>query len=829
MSVSVEARNNENAPGIPVNEHDKVHLFEPLQQKSVTIHNRIGVSPMCMYSCKDGLLNDYHVMHYGSFAFKGAGLVIIEASAVVPEGRISPADSGIWSDAHIEPIARVVNLVKSQGGAIGIQIAHAGRKASMSPPFKGDYVESEANGGWPNAVVGPSEIPFADHYPKPHAMTVQEIKHTVQAFADAAVRADKAGIDVLEIHAAHGYLLHNFYSGNSNRRTDEYGGSFENRIRFLLEVVQAVRQVWPAQKPLWVRISAADYTNPEPMGSDPDGWSIDQSIELAKALKQLGVDLVDCSSGGNVKGVKYPSQPLYQVPFAEAIRREAGLATAAVGLITEGEEAEAIIKEGKADMVLVAREFLRNSAFALCAAQSLNIDIQWPKQYSWAAKSIFYSFLLFLALIDFTQSNSTLFEILSNTQSSPVQWISQFLQDSSEITDLLSQADRNLTLFIPSDDVYQAILSNDNGQTSPESSNNSSQTPGSDDPSGDGSSSSDVPSSGISSVKILADKTNYTDYFTNPYIQDFNLSDVIYYHIVNQSINIENWFNNSSDTDGDNLNNSSMTGNNTSDDNIVYNATILSTLVSNSTLDELGIGVPLVLQKIKNNDTSVDNSTFSSDESDIDENNKFNYTIGGSVSYANVNLTNVVQASNGYIYIIDKVLVPPVSLNETIEALVHGTNITTPFSNLTDSYNVTQFEQLLMTLNSTNFTAFDLYTNMTNVTYFVPIDTAFENLTQLNNQSIDDLLASHIVQGLYYTSNITNATVIQTLAGTNITFAKNDTGFIVNNTNIVQPNILLDLGVLHLIDGVLNYTTDSANTTSAVDGIDNPFDSGILA
>ncbi|KAG1522875.1 hypothetical protein G6F52_005487 [Rhizopus delemar] len=771
MSVSVEARNNQNAPGIPVNEHDKVHLFEPLQQKSVTIHNRIGVSPMCMYSCKDGMLNDYHLMHYGSFAFKGAGLVIIEASAVVPEGRISPADSGIWSDAHIEPIARVVNLVKSQGGAIGIQIAHAGRKASMSPPFKGDYVESEANGGWPNAVVGPSEIPFADHYPKPHAMTVQEIKQTVQAFADAAVRADKAGIDVLEIHAAHGYLLHNFYSGNSNRRTDEYGGSFENRIRFLLEVVQAVRQVWPVQKPLWVRISAADYTNPEPMGSDPDGWSIDQSIELAKALKQLGVDLVDCSSGGNVKGVKYPSQPLYQVPFAEAIRREAGLATAAVGLITEGEEAEAIIKEGKADMVLVAREFLRNSAFALCAAQSLNIDIQWPKQYSWAG---FTSEIFFMC----SQSNSTLFEILNNTQTSPVRWISQFLQDPSKISDLLSQADRNLTLFIPSDDVYQAILNNDNNQTSPESSNNSSQTPGSDVPSNDGSSSGDVPSSSISTVKILADKTNYTDYFTNPYIQDFNLSDVIYYHIVNQSINIEDWFNNSSDTDGDSLNNSSTTGNNTSDDNIVYNATILTTLVSNNTLDELGIGVPLVLQKIKNNDTSVDNSTFSSDESDTDESNKFNYTIGGSITYANINFTNVVQASNGYIYIIDKVLVPPVSLNETIEALVHGTNITTPFSNLTDSYNVTQFEQLLMTLNSTNSTAFDLYTNMTNATYFVPIDTAFENLTQLNNQSIDDLLASHIVQGLYYTSNITNATIIQTLAGTNITFAKNDTGYI---------------------------------------------------
>ncbi|CAO3663298.1 unnamed protein product [Rhizopus stolonifer] len=388
MSLSTvgNSSNVEKPSGIPVNEKDRVHLFSPFQVKSVTLHNRIGVSPMCMYSSQDGFLNDFHLMHYGSFAYKGAGLVFIEASAVVPEGRITPSDSGLWSDQHIEPLSRVVKLIQSQGSVAGIQIAHAGRKASMSPPYQGDYIMSQEDGGWPNGVVSASEIPFSDHYPKPHALSVQEIKETIQAFVDAAVRADKAGVELLEIHAAHGYLIHNFYSGNSNHRTDEYGGSFENRIRFLLEVVQAVRPVWPDRKPLWVRISAADYTNPEPMGSDPEGWSIDQSVELAKILKTLGVDVVDASSGGNVHGVRYPNQPLYQVPFAEAIRREAKVATAAVGLITEGDEAETIIKEGKADVVLVAREFLRNTAFALCAAQSLNVDIQWPKQCSWAVK-----------------------------------------------------------------------------------------------------------------------------------------------------------------------------------------------------------------------------------------------------------------------------------------------------------------------------------------------------------------------------------------------------------------------------------------------------------
>ncbi|KAI9480467.1 MAG: hypothetical protein EXX96DRAFT_649076 [Benjaminiella poitrasii] len=386
--VSPTAYNSQKPPGTPVNPADieRVKLFQPFTQKSVTLHNHIGVSPMCMYSCVDGFINDFHVSHYGSFAIKGPGLIIIEAAGVVPEGRITPQDVGIWSDSHIDGLKRVVETIKAQGSVPGIQIAHAGRKASTSPPFLGDYVVGEADNGWPNHVVGPSKTPYADHYARPHALSVQEIKQTVQAFADAAVRADKAGIEVLEIHAAHGYLISSFYSGNSNKRTDEYGGSFENRIRFALEVVQAVRAVWPAQKPLWVRISCTDYVNPEPMGQNPDGWDIYQSIRLAKEFKRLGVDLVDCSSGGIMKGVKYPAAPMYQVQFAEAIRREAGIPTAAVGLIVEGEEAEEILQNGRADFILAGREFLRDSAFVLCAAQSLNVDINWPKQYSWAVK-----------------------------------------------------------------------------------------------------------------------------------------------------------------------------------------------------------------------------------------------------------------------------------------------------------------------------------------------------------------------------------------------------------------------------------------------------------
>ncbi|KAG2231110.1 hypothetical protein INT48_008500 [Thamnidium elegans] len=388
MSVPELAANKLNPPGTPIDPEEVKHvkLFHPFQQKSVTIHNRIGVSPMCMYSSVQGHLNDFHILHYGSFALKGAGLIIIEASGVVPEGRITPQCSGLWNDDQIKDLKRIVDTIKSQGSTPGIQIAHAGRKASMSPPFKGDYLEIEADGGWPNNVVGPSDIPFADHYAQPRALTKEQIKSIVQSFADAAVRADKAGIEVLEIHGAHGYLIGNFLSGHSNKRTDEYGGSFENRTRFGLEVVKAVRAVWPTSKPLWIRISCTDYVNPDPMGHDPNGWDIYQSTEFAKEVKRLGVDLIDCSSGGNISGVKYPAAPMYQVQFAEAIRRHAQIETAAVGLIVEGKDAEDILRKEKADFILVGREFLRESAFVLVSAQEFDVNITWPNQYSWAVK-----------------------------------------------------------------------------------------------------------------------------------------------------------------------------------------------------------------------------------------------------------------------------------------------------------------------------------------------------------------------------------------------------------------------------------------------------------
>ncbi|KAI7890630.1 uncharacterized protein EV154DRAFT_544033 [Mucor mucedo] len=388
MPVPVLAYNNVKPAGTPVDLKSAKHvkLFQPFQQKSITMDNRIGVSPMCVYSAVDGHLNDFYVTHYGSFALKGAGLVIIEATSVSPEGRVTPQCAGIWSDAHIPGIQNVVQVIKSQGSVPGMQLTHAGRKASTAAPFKGDYIESDTDGGWLKDVVSASEIPFAPHYPTPRAMTKEDIKKAVQDFADAAVRADKAGIELLEIHSAHGLLIGNFLSGNSNNRTDEYGGSFENRTRFAREVVQAVRAVWPQNKPFWVRISCTDYTNPEPMGLDPNGWDIQQSIQLAKEFKKLGVDTVDCSSGGNMKGVKYPAIPMYQVQFAEAIRREADISTAAVGLIVEGNDAEKILAQDKADFILIGREFLRDSAFVLAAAQSLGIDITWPKQYYWAVK-----------------------------------------------------------------------------------------------------------------------------------------------------------------------------------------------------------------------------------------------------------------------------------------------------------------------------------------------------------------------------------------------------------------------------------------------------------
>ncbi|KAI8390362.1 hypothetical protein BD560DRAFT_485909 [Blakeslea trispora] len=388
MPIPVIASNNQKPSGIPLHTKDieRVKLFQPYQKKSVTTHNRLGVSPMCMYSADDGYVNDFHLGHYLSFALKGPGIVFVEASAVTFEGRITPRCLGIWDDSHIEGMKKLSDHIKSQGSKSAIQIAHAGRKASTSPPYIGGSVVGEADGGWANRVVGPSDHAFSSNFSTPHALTKEEIKQHVQAFADAAIRVNKAGFDILEIHGAHGYLISSFYSASSNKRTDEYGGSFENRIRFALEVAQAVRNVWPQDKPLWMRLSCSDYSNPDLMGHSPDGWDIHQTVELAKELKKIGIDVIDCSSGGIIPGVKYPNNPLYQVPFAEAIKKGADIDTATVGLIVEGKDAENILQNEQADFILAGREFLRDSAFVLRAAQSLDVEIAWPKQYAWAVK-----------------------------------------------------------------------------------------------------------------------------------------------------------------------------------------------------------------------------------------------------------------------------------------------------------------------------------------------------------------------------------------------------------------------------------------------------------
>ncbi|KAI9497517.1 hypothetical protein BDB00DRAFT_881699 [Zychaea mexicana] len=378
-----QAQNVKTRPGAPRDAEavKDVQLFQPSTIRSVTIPNRIVVAPMCMYSCEDGFLNDFHLAHYFSFAFKGAGLVIIEATAVEPQGRISPEDSGLWSDDHIAPLKRVADMIKAQGSVPGIQIAHAGRKASMGSPFVGYRIIPEEEKGWSKDVRGPSELPFDEKHCQPHALTKEAIQDLVQKFANTAVRADKAGIEVLEIHSAHGYLLHNFLSGNSNKRTDEYGGSLENRMRFPLEVVKAVRAAWPEHKPLWLRFSSTDFKEIDHMAEDKDGWDIYQAIEYAKKLKEIGVDVIDCSAGANISGVRYPTGPHFQVPFAEAVRREADIHTGAVGLITEPVAAEKVLQEGKADYILLAREFLRDSGWALRAARELNVPVEWPNQY----------------------------------------------------------------------------------------------------------------------------------------------------------------------------------------------------------------------------------------------------------------------------------------------------------------------------------------------------------------------------------------------------------------------------------------------------------------
>jgi 2,4-dienoyl-CoA reductase-like NADH-dependent reductase (Old Yellow Enzyme family) len=346
-------------------------LFSKLRIRDIEFRNRVFVSPMCQYSCVDGLPNDWHLVHLGSRAVGGAGLVLTEASAVSPEGRISPGDAGIWGPAHMDAWRRVARFVKEQGSHAGIQLAHAGRKASTQPPWLGGGTVGPAHGGW--QPIGPSALPFDKDSPMPRELSAAAIDAVVSEFRAAAGRALEAGFDVVELHAAHGYLLHEFLSPLSNRRTDEYGGPLANRMRLPIRVARAVREVWPHRLPLFVRLSATDWA--------PGGWDLEQSVELSKALKEAGVDLIDCSSGGLVPGVAIPAAPGYQVPFAEAIRRRAGIATAAVGMITTAPQAEEIVSSGKADAVLLAREMLRDPYWPLHAAKALGETIDWPKQY----------------------------------------------------------------------------------------------------------------------------------------------------------------------------------------------------------------------------------------------------------------------------------------------------------------------------------------------------------------------------------------------------------------------------------------------------------------
>jgi 2,4-dienoyl-CoA reductase-like NADH-dependent reductase (Old Yellow Enzyme family) len=352
------------------------HLFDPLSIRGLSFPNRVFVSPMCEYSSDDGFANDWHFVHLGSRAVGGAGLVMTEATAVTPEGRISPEDLGNWKEEHIEPLARIARFIHQHGSVAGMQLAHAGRKASTYRPWSGEGKVPEAQGGWTN-VVAPSATPFSDTYPLPRALAKSEIGQITQSFVNAAKRAREAGFRVIEIHSAHGYLLHEFLSPLSNQRTDEYGGSFANRTRLLREIVIAIRAVWPDEAPLFVRISVTDWTD--------GGWDLPQSIELARLLKPVGVDLIDCSSGGNVAGARIPIGPGYQTAFAEQIRREAGILTGAVGLITTPMQAEHIVFTGQADAVFLAREMLRDPHFPLRAARELGQEITWPAQYLRAA------------------------------------------------------------------------------------------------------------------------------------------------------------------------------------------------------------------------------------------------------------------------------------------------------------------------------------------------------------------------------------------------------------------------------------------------------------
>ena len=354
------------------------YLFDPLTIKSIQLRNRIVVSPMCQYSSVDGFANDWHLVHLGSRAVGGAGLVIAEATAVSPEGRITPDDLGLWRDEQIEPLKRITNFIKGQGAVPGIQLAHAGRKASHHSPWKSGAALTPEESAWTS--VAPSSIPFKEGDPLPHALNEVEVDKVINDFGQAAKRAVTAGFEVVEIHAAHGYLFHEFFSPLSNHRTDRYGGSFENRIRILLEVIEAVQKEWPEKLPLFVRISATDWTE--------GGWTIEDSVVLSELLKAKGVDLIDCSSGGNVAGAKIPIGPLYQTQFAERIKQETAIRTGAVGLITTVDEAENILKNRQADLIILARQLLRDPYWPIHAAAMLGVDLPWPVQYDRAKPKI---------------------------------------------------------------------------------------------------------------------------------------------------------------------------------------------------------------------------------------------------------------------------------------------------------------------------------------------------------------------------------------------------------------------------------------------------------
>jgi 2,4-dienoyl-CoA reductase-like NADH-dependent reductase (Old Yellow Enzyme family) len=346
-------------------------LFSPLTLKDLEFRNRIFVSPMCQYSCTDGMPADWHLVHLGSRAVGGAGLVIVEATAVSPEGRISPGDIGLWNDSQAQAFRSLTSFINGQGAVPGIQLAHAGRKASTAAPWKGGGPLRPSDGGW--QTVAPSAIAFAEDYPPPRELSQKEIDELVARFAVAARRALTAGFKVIELHMAHGYLMHEFLSPLSNHRQDEFGGGLEGRARFPLRVAEAVRKAWPATLPVFVRISATDWVE--------GGWDLNQSITLARWLGEIGVDLIDCSSGGLVPHAKVPLAPGYQVPFAAAIRREVRVATGAVGLITEAQHAEDILVRGDADAIILARAMLRDPYWPLHAAQALSVDVPWPVQY----------------------------------------------------------------------------------------------------------------------------------------------------------------------------------------------------------------------------------------------------------------------------------------------------------------------------------------------------------------------------------------------------------------------------------------------------------------